>query len=277
MATVVGVAGVTHNPLFWRAFASSDIDDELRAVRSRFEDLRDHFRGVEPDAFVVVGTDHLTMWSTHNMPSFMVGKAPRFDATFHNEQREFGIPEFHYENAPSLARGLLRGGLDQGFDLSSSDEYRVDHAFSVPFEYLTPARDVPFVPVWTNCIAPPLPRPARFVDFGAALRSSIERHPSDMRVGVIVSGHLSVEVGGPRHFRGAPDDGFDRQAVEWVGTHDVTDAVAGSTFDALMAAGNVTHQFLNFLVAMGVADARPGVAEQLPSRFASAPFFLWEP
>lgn len=277
MGRIVAIAAVTHNPLFWRAFQAADIDAQLRAVRARFEDLRDHLAAAAPDGLIVVGTDHLTQWATENMPAFMVGKAPRYAATFHNETREFGIPEFAYDNDVDLARQLLDGCLDRRFDLASSDEFRVDHAFSVPYEYLAPAEAPPMIPLWTNCIAPPLPRPDRFVELGQALRDVVENLPSQQRVAIVASGHLAVEVGGPRHFRGSPDPDFDRRAIEWLAQADIDAAVAGSTFEALLAAGNVTHQFMNFLLAMGAAGGeKPSIAEALPSKFASSPFVLWE-
>ncbi len=58
---------------------------------------------------------------------------------------------------------------------------------------------------------------------------------------------------------------------------DVDGAVAGCTFSRLAGAGNVTLQFLNFLVALGAAGGPAVFAEATASRYNNAPFFRWEP
>jgi hypothetical protein len=56
------------------------------------------------------------------------------------------------------------------------------------------------VPVYTNIFAPPLPQPRRFVELGRLLRRLVEAWPSPQRVAIIGTGHLSLELGGPRQF-----------------------------------------------------------------------------
>ena len=51
-----------------------------------------------PDVLVMIGSDHFHQLWLDNMPQFLVGKAPWFDANFYNEEREFGL------------RGRPRGG-----------------------------------------------------------------------------------------------------------------------------------------------------------------------
>ena len=58
-----------------------------------------------------------------------------------------------------------------------------------------------------------MPRPKRFYEVGVAIRKAIESIPGDRRVGVLVSGHLSLEIGGPRQFgRHLMDPQFDADA-----------------------------------------------------------------
>ncbi|MFI6815001.1 extradiol ring-cleavage dioxygenase [Nonomuraea sp. NPDC050328] len=273
MAELVGVYGSTHNPLLWRA-RGQDLD----STRAGFDRLRDRLARARPDVLVVVATDHLTQWFYDNMPAFLVGKAEHIPATFWNEEREFGLPYRELAGDVALARDLLGGGIERGVDFAASDAFRADHSVLLPLLYLTPELDVPVVPVFTNCMAPPLPGAARFFQVGQVLRQAIEDSPLERRVAVIASGHLATEVGGPRHFAGSPDPGFDERAVTWLAEGRVDEALAALTYDRLREAGNVSHQFLNFLVAMGVADGRPAVhAEGARSRFATSPFFEWEP
>lgn len=275
MSELVGVFGVQHNPLLYRVLAQP-VDDDLVALRDAFADLAERLADVRPDVVVVIATDHLTQWWYDNMPTFLVGRSQLMPATFPNEEREFGLPTATLTGDIDVGAWLHEDGIRRGFDLSASDDFRVDHSVLVPLHFLTPRLDVPVVPVFTNAIAPPFPTASRFFELGAALRRSIESCPLDRRVAIVASGHLATEIGGPRHFAGSPDREFDVAAVAMVRAGAVDQLGDLASFERLLAAGNVTHQFLNFVVAMGAAGARPAtVAEAGFSRFATSPFFAW--
>jgi protocatechuate 4,5-dioxygenase, beta chain len=277
MAELVGVVGVTHNPLLWRTMQPEPLDQGLADVAAGFMQLAGWLDARRPDAVLVIGTDHMTRFTTENMPAFLIGKAARHPAIFWNETREFGIPQMELEGDPAIAGGLLRGGLQRGFDLAYSDAMRLDHAFVVPYAFLFPGGGPPLIPLFTNCIAPPLPPAARFLQLGHMLRDAIEALPGAQRIAIVASGHLSVEVGGPRQFSGAPDPTFDRTMTELFAQGAVDELVERSTPEALTAAGNVTHQFMNFLVALGAAGGSAAVtAESVDSRFTASPFYAWE-
>lgn len=272
MARVVGVFGAPHNPLLWRVLRDP-LPDDLKATREGFEVLRERLTEVRPDVIVSVSTDHLTQWFHDNMPSFLIGRAAEIPSIFWAEEREFGLEPAMLRGHPGLARDLLSGGLTRGVDFAASDEFRADHSVMVPLLYLRPELDLPVVCVFTNCMAPPLPPPERFYRVGEVLREAIEASPLDLRVAVIASGHLATEVGGPKHFAGSPSPEFDKHAVELMRLGKIDDSL---TFENLLAAGNVTHQFLNFLVPMGVAGGAPATyAVGARSRFACSPFFEW--
>jgi protocatechuate 4,5-dioxygenase beta chain len=277
VSEVVAVIGVQHNPLLWRTLADPR-EPDLIALRDEFARVRDRLLATRPEVLVVIGTDHLTQWFYENMPSFLIGKAPVIPATFASEQREFGItPQVLAGDVP-LATWLLTDGLARDVDFACSDEFRADHSILVPLRFLTPWLDIPIVPVFTNCMAPPLPRAERFYAVGQVIRASLDACPLPRRVAVIASGHLATEVGGPRHFRGSPDPEFDDAAVATVAAGYTDDLVKLASFERLAAAGNVSHQFLNFVAAMGVAGGRPATrATALRSRFATSPFFEWYP
>lgn len=276
MSVYVGAVGVTHNPLLWRTLRPEPIDAGLADVARGFVELSRWLVERRPDVVIVVGTDHMTRLSTDNMPAFLVGKGARHPAIFWNETREFGIPQMELPGDRHVGGHLLRSGLQNGFDLAFSDEIRLDHAFVVPASFLLPDPSMPIVPIMTNCIAPPMPPAERFLRLGEMLRSSIESMPGDRRVAIIASGHLSVEVGGPRQFAGAPDPGFDASMTELIAAGAVDEVLERATPERMTAAGNVTHQFLNFLVAMGASGGQPAErAEQVTSRFTASPFYAW--
>ena len=207
----------------------------------------------------MVGSDHFHQLWLDNMPQFLVGKAPFFDANWYNEEREFGLPRMPCAGRRTWPRTSCATGLDDGFDLAFSNELRIDHSVTCPIITLRPEADLPIVPVYTNIFAPPLPqpqpvRPARTSDPA----SLVESWQSDQRVAVIGTGHLSLELGGPRQFGDhGPDPEFDRKAVEWIASGDIEGCLAEVSLESLHQPGNATHGFMDFMLMMGVAGRGP--------------------
>ena len=168
----------THHPFYYRASTSTGADRPPFAdewVR-KVEAFRETLTQARPDVLVMVGSDHFHQLWLDNMPQFLVGKAPFYDANFYNEEREFGLPQdAHARRTRTCPAYLLRQGLDAGFDLAFSNELRIDHSITCPIITLRPQSDLPIVPIYTNIFAPPLPQPKRFVRAG-------QDHPAAGRV-----------------------------------------------------------------------------------------------
>ncbi len=278
MARLVGVAGLTHNPLMW-SLLRGETPDDLETTASLLAEFGEKATALDPDLIVMVASDHVHMLVTSNMPAFMIGKAPSMRAVHPSEQRSFGFEPATVPGHPELARHLL--GYDtmtSPIDFAFSDEPWLDHSFMVPLLFLTPGLEVPVVPVFTNANSPPIPSSARFAQLGAYLGDAIINAPGDDRVLLIGSGHLAFELGGPRQFIGtSPDPDFDEEAIRWMESGDLEAAIAGTHFDRLSQAGNETYQFLNFVACLAAAGSRPATVAAGPvSRFGALPFFWWE-
>src|SRR5215813_4454076 len=172
MAQVVAVIASTHHPFYYRASTSTGSErppfaDEWVAKIERF---RETLTRARPDVLVMVGSDHFHQLWLDNMPQFLVGKAPFYNANFYNEEREFGLPKLLLRGHEELSAYLLREGIDKNFDLAFSNELRIDHSITCPIFTVRPQNDLPIVPVYTNIFAPPLPQPGRFVALGRLLR-----------------------------------------------------------------------------------------------------------
>ena len=275
MSKLVAVFSVQHNPLLWRALKAPTSPD-LVALRAEFAACAQRLAALRPDVLLMVGTDHLRQWFYDNMPAFLIGKAATMPGTFPDEARDFGLPTASLTGDPELAASLLESGLRAGFDLASSDEYRVDHCVMVPLLFLRPALDLPVVPFFSNAIAPPIAPASRFLQVGTFLRRAIQDCPLPRRVAVIASGHTATEVGGPRQFSGSPGPEFDEATTRLLAAGDAPGLVDYCTDETLVAAGNLTHQFLNFVTALGIAGCRPADSlKVLPTPFSSSPFFEW--
>lgn len=279
MANLVAVVGVPHNPLLYRTMRDL-VPDDLADTAANFSDFNGRLRQLDVESLIVVGSDHLRRFGHDVSPPFVVGKAPAFATTYENEMRHFGLDEWQVAGDEELASVVLGGAvLSTSLDLTLSNEWVLDHAFAVPLRFLRPEWDLSVVPVHTNTNIPPIPHASRFAELGRHLAASVSAWKSDRRVAIVATGHLATDIGGPAGFLGggSPDAEFDAMAVGWMAAGDVEGAIAGCSLERLVAAGNVTPQFLNFLSALAAAGGRPAdVAEGTPSRFAAGPFFFWD-
>ena len=281
MAEIVAIFGMTHHPFYFR-LTGVPADQQppfVPAWLQMGDGLRRLLEFARPDALVVVGNDHFHQFFMDNMPQFLIGSMEVFDGTFYNEVREFGIPTFRIPGDPELAAQLLDGFLDRNVDLAFSNELKVDHSIVMPLRFVTPDMSVPIVPMLANCQALPIPRAQRFYDIGTLLREVIEHVPGSKRIGVITSSHFSLELGGPKQFGPATaDPAFDEAAIRWIRDGDVSAAIAGSSFERLTAAGNVSQAFLTLVLAMGVArGSRPMYLQTLPVLGTIEGFIAWDP
>ena len=125
-----------------------------------------------------------------------------------------------------------------------------------------------------------MPQPKRFVQLGQTIRQLVESWPQDKRVAIIGTGHLSLELGGPRQFgEHGPDPEFDRKAVEWIASGDIAGCLAEVTLDSLHHPGNATHGFMDFMLMMGVAGegAKADHVDSLDLFHTMEAYFTWYP
>lgn len=179
----------------------------------------------------------------------------------------------------SLSNFLHQGLLDEGFDFSFSHELKIDHSIICPIITVRPEADLPVVPIYTNIFAPPLPSPRRFYELGRAIRRIIDAYPSDQRVAAIGTGHLSLELGGPRMFgEHGPDPEFDARAIEWLSTGDIDAILTNVTHESLAAAGNATAGFMDLILMMGIAGPENAhYVDQLDLYHTREMFMTWFP
>lgn len=257
MATLAAVLATTHHPFFYKATELTPPDEQMPQAaewKAKVEAYRETLTAAQPDLLVMVGSDHFHQFFYDNYPTFLIGKQPRYDATFYNEVREFGMPTYELEGHEELSGFMLQGLLDRGFDFSVSHELKIDHSIICPIITTRPDGDLPIVPIYTNIFAPPLPSPKRFYELGRAIREIIDEFPSDKRVAAIGSGHLSLELGGPRMFEEhGPDPEWDVQAIEWLATGDIEAILENVTWESMSKSGNATPGFLDLILMLGIA------------------------
>ncbi|MET0805566.1 MAG: hypothetical protein ABWX98_00530 [Lacisediminihabitans sp.] len=282
MAHLSAVLATTHHPFYLKATQLTPPEQRMPQAaewKRKVEAYRETLTAAKPDLLVMVGADHFHQFFADNYPTFLIGKQPKYDATFYNEEREFGIPPFLLDGDEDLSGYMLQGLLDRGFDFSVSHELKIDHSIICPIITTRPDADLPIVPIYTNIFAPPLPSPKRFWDLGRAIRSIIDEYPSDKRIAAVGSGHLSLELGGPRQFgETGPDPVFDRKAIDWLASGDIDAILENVTHETMTGAGNATHGFMDLILMMGIAGPIPtAYHDNLDLFHTMEAYFTWYP
>lgn len=281
MAQLVATLASTHHPFYLKATTAPKDEQPPFAPewKRKIEAYRETLERTKPDILVMIGSDHFHQIFLDNCPQFLIGKAPRYDATFYNEEREFGIPKYVLEGDHDMSDFMHQHLMQQDFDFAFSNELKIDHSIICPIITVRPENDLPVVPIYTNIFAPPLPSPKRFYDLGRAIRKAIDAYPSDKRVAAIGTGHLSLELGGPRQFmETGPDPAFDNWAIEKLRAGDIDAILESVDHDSMANSGNATHGFLNFILMLGVAG--PEIADYVDNYdlfHTMEAYFTWYP
>jgi 3-O-methylgallate 3,4-dioxygenase len=187
--------------------------------------LAEMLNEVDPDIVVIIGDDHKEVFRDDNMPALSVywGETIPYRPT--------GIMKWKYDPdldqalwypqepkvypvASRYAERLIRGMMDDGFDVAQSKYFKDDQAMSHSFGYvyykLMTEEVYPAIPVSINTYYPPNNvSPQRAYRIGESIRRQIESWDEDLRVVVMSTGGLS-------HF--VVDEEFDRNFLERLAT-----------------------------------------------------------
>ncbi|HEX6999463.1 MAG TPA: class III extradiol dioxygenase family protein [Gammaproteobacteria bacterium] len=198
MARILGGIGTSHVPAIGAAIARGAQDDPYwRPFFAGYPAARAWLEGVRPDLAVLVYNDHGLNFFLDKMPTFAVGAAPEY----RNDDEGWGLPTLGpYRGHPGFSWHLIESLVEDEFDVTTCQEMKVDHAFTVPMSLLWPDGSAapPVVPIAVNTVQHPLPKPARCFALGRALGRAIASYPDDVGVVVIGTGGLSHQLDGER-------------------------------------------------------------------------------
>jgi protocatechuate 4,5-dioxygenase beta chain len=272
MAEIVAAFGMPHNPGSPALVAR----DGPQCETARFyAEMARHIEAVAPDVLLIFTDDHFNTFFLDNFPTFAIGIA---DATAGpNDQTP--MPHYKVAVAGALAAHIRASALERGFDLSLAQDFDVDHAVMVPLHFLTPDMRIPVLPVFINCLAPPLPQARRCFALGQAVRAAVESWPQNERVAVIGSGSFSLEIGGPKIPIGdraacTPDPQWSQHVQDLLAQVRIDDLIAESTAARMLQAGNIGGELLNWIAMLGTIGARKPVT-MLPQNDHGQAFAAW--
>jgi 2,3-dihydroxyphenylpropionate 1,2-dioxygenase len=239
------------------------------------EAVREEIRALDPDALIVLATDHMKAWTlAGGVPPYAIGVGPVAHGI-----GDAGVPARDIPVHHDIAAALLTELTVAGASLAFTEDVRIDHSFVVPLDLFDRDAEYPIVPITQNCNVPPRPTMAASYEFGIRLRAAMER--IDGRVVVIATGGLSHWVGDDRRRAfmnrrpgtrlpdlvahpveleetGPVNAEFDRDFLDAVCAGRVREFMSDWPDDVLEArAGNGAHELRNWLTACALADDAP--------------------
>jgi hypothetical protein len=255
MAEIVAAALTSHAPLVTGKPEVSHPEQRDR-LYAGFHELRRRLVMARPDLIVMFVNDHLQNFPYSNMPAFCIGLAEAYDAPSAGGARLMRIAPRKIPGAPEWAMALLESGLSGGFDFAYSYEIESWDELSVPLHFLTPEGDIPIVPVYTNCGAPPLPILRRCHAMGAFVGDFVRSRPAPDRVALLASGGISHWVGTPETGRINPE--FDQRVLDHIARGDVEPLLGLTQADIERDAGNGGQEIRNWVALLGAVPGWKG-------------------
>ena len=253
MARIVGGICTSHIPAIGNAIARGLQNDPYwQPFFQGYPPVREWLERVQPDVAVMVYNDHGLNFFLDKMPTFAIGAAPEYQ----NADEGWGLPTLPpYPGDPALSWHIIEQLVNEEFDITSCQEMRVDHAFTVPIALLWPGtqRRVRTVPVAVNTVQHPLPTPNRCFKLGQALGRAIASYPEDLRVVVIGTGGLSHQLDGER--AGFINKDFDLECLEKI-VNDPQALTKYTIHDLVRLAGTQGVELIMWLVMRGALSTR---------------------
>lgn len=220
--------------------------------KAAFTRMHDALHATRPDVLIVIAAEHFANFFMDNMPSFAVGMADQYEGPIEDPEW-LRIPRREVPGSKDISRRLI-DGLMQEVDISYCEEWKFDHGIMVPLHHLTPAYDIPVIPININCQSSPMAPLHRVYALGQAIRRAAQKMPE--RVAVVGTGGIS-------HWPCTPDSGtineeWDREflrrwsANDRAGLLDYTDAAT------YRDGGQGGYEIRTYIAAAAVAEGSHG-------------------
>jgi aromatic ring-opening dioxygenase catalytic subunit (LigB family) len=140
----------------------------------------------------------------------------------------------------------------QTVDVAYAEEWKFDHGIMVPLNFLTPAYDLPVIPININCQGPPLTPLHRTWALGEALRRACDSVPERIAL---------VGTGGISHWPATPDSGkvneaWDRDFLDRWSRNDRQALLSYTDEATYREAGQGGFEIRNFIAVAAAARGR---------------------
>ena len=193
------------------------VENWIERSAAAFSVLREHLSAYRPDALIVVAGDQNEWYHASHVPNILIyagsAEIPAYTNVGADDHDPAWIPWEHPDEYAvslkvdtALANEILTALVREGFDVSISRQLNpqgnprrgAPHALVRPLAYLTPAFDVPIVPIIVKTVepSPATLTGARCLALGRALTRICSS--STKRIAIYGSGGMSHDPLGPR-------------------------------------------------------------------------------
>lgn len=185
---VVAAIAMTHTPGLGDRLDAPP-REQMARLQAGFEEAREVLARARPDLLIGFMNDHFDMYCLDNMPTFSISVAGEHWGPPANAEAWLQMKRRRFAGDEDYAADIYREAVHAGFDLCRSGPAELVHNALMPYKFLRPECDLPLVPIFVNCFAPPLPKFARCYALGELVGKVIARRPE--RVALIASGGIS--------------------------------------------------------------------------------------
>jgi aromatic ring-opening dioxygenase catalytic subunit (LigB family) len=238
-------------------------------IREAHESIRKKLKAAKADAVILIGDDQTENYTTQNIPQFLIYTGGDYLADDWDRKHSASIA-----NHPEIARTLVEGAMDEGFDVSWASSFKdgklSSHAHTEPILYLVRDSGIRVVPLFVNAVHPPAPSPARCYAFGEALGRVIHRDLREKKVILCASGglsHFSPSHPWAHHvgsrYVGDISVEFDRRALAWIEAGEGRRLAEFSSSELIEHGEAELRQWIVLLGAIGAAKPEFLVYEPL--------------
>ena len=260
----------------------ADSRERYARIRDAHAKIRERLARSKADAVVLIGDDQLENFSAEAMPQLLVYIGGDYVADDWDRKHSATIA-----NHPEIAKKLLEGCLEEGFDVAwcaaFKDDKLLSHAHTEPILYLVRESGIPVVPMFVNAVHPPALSAARCYAFGQALARVIDRDLADRRIVLCASGGLShfspshpwAHHVGPRYV-GDISVEFDRRIVGWMRSGEGERLAALTSRELIEHGEGELRQWIVLLGALGAVRPEFLVYEPLFRSIMGMGVGYWE-
>lgn len=241
--TIVFGAALGHAP-GWVAWTERATDEQREALAVGVDQLKSGLEAARVDTLVLLTSEHWTNFFLDQMSAFCIGRGDSFTGPVEPWMK---MPKTAIPGDPELADLIVKAAYNAHIEPAFAYELQFDHGTMVPLGFLTPALDIPVVPIFFNTLAAPQPSPRRCHALGQVI-GEVAR-ASNKRIGIIATGGMSHDPGERSH--GRIDSEFDRRFLEQMAQGD-QEALSSYTIPQLAEAGAGTIELIAWIALAGV-------------------------
>lgn len=246
---LVFAAAASHAPGI-TAWPEAPPPEQRASVHRALAQMRDELHAAHVDALIVLTSEHWANFFLDHIGAFCVGRGEGFAGPI---EPWLNVAKTVVPGAPALATAIIEAAYASGVEPSYAHELEFDHGTMVPLHFLTPAMDVPVVPIIFNTLAFPQPTAKRCFAFGEII-GDVAR-ASAQRIGIIATGGMSHDPGERNH--GIIDSAFDRRFLDAMSSADnaALTRLSGADF---AAAGAGAFELLSWVALRGALGSATG-------------------